>query len=191
MQTAESITHIKFWTQVAEYYQSNASSLAIKMYARDTQNTSAQDLWQAWDEFRSTQKHTRMPLPMELKSILNPKLDGDDQAREAAARIITAIPKFGYMNGGLAREFIGELGWEVVKLQGGWGYLCQHHQSENDGVLQAQCRELSKAVATKAKRGELDQAPALPEKLGDKKALLDSTIAKLTESKTPFANQNF
>lgn len=164
MQTAESVTHINFWAQVAEYHQSPASKTTIMMYARDSHNIPVSELWVAWDKYRLNPHNSRMPMPGQLKAILNPTLTPDDEANEVAARILTSIPKHGWSNSLKAREYIGEFGWKVVEMQGGWHYLCETHKASQDGIFQAQCRNFAKTVSIKAKLGTLDTPPALPDK---------------------------
>jgi len=49
---------------------------------------------------------------------------------EIASKIVKAISKFGSTNHKAAREYIGELGWSVVDLDGGWGTICRSTESQ-------------------------------------------------------------
>lgn len=123
---------------------------------------------------------THFPLPAHIRQKIVPVIDDKDNALDAVNRVISAVSKYGYTNPLSAREFIGELGWETVTRFGGWKGLCEHLNGENEGVLRAQLRELALVVSKKAKRDELDLAPALPSPaVNDVAALIGSTMKRL------------
>jgi hypothetical protein len=105
----------------------------------------------------------RLPLPAKIIEAARPQLSVDDESKEAAGRVLTAISRFGYPNPRDAREFIGELGWRCVELQGGWAQLCQSTHDRQLPMLQAQFRELAKSQHKKARIGKLDEVPSLPD----------------------------
>jgi hypothetical protein len=101
-----------------------------------------------WD-----QRSTRPPAPISPAAST-----GEDQAelrrlqamaREAAARIVAAVPKFGRDYGDKARPVLGDLGARIVERQGGWAKI---HEMLDDGAnlsaLQAQWRELGTVMLT-------------------------------------------
>lgn len=105
---------------------------------------------------------TRFPMPGKIIEAARPSISTDDEAKEAAGRIVAAISKFGYPNRLEAKKYIGELGWRVVEMQGGWGHLCESTRDQQIPSLQAQFRELAKSQHKKAQLGRLDEAPSLP-----------------------------
>lgn len=105
---------------------------------------------------------TRFPMPGKILEHARPQISTEDDAKEAAARIIHAVSKFGWCNRQEARAYIGELGWQVVEMQGGWVNLCENMRPNMIPNLQAQFRELAKTVHTKSRLGTLDTPPALP-----------------------------
>ncbi len=87
--------------------------------------------------------------------------------REVGERIWEAISKHGSQrsDSGLqrVREFLGDLGWEVVTRQGGWQSICDSATYANGPQLKAQWRELAEVLARKVARGEpLDSMASLP-----------------------------
>jgi hypothetical protein len=117
----------------------------------------------AIDQFiMSLKGRPRMPSPAELVAILAPKEDPENEAQEAAARIIAAISRFGPYRVKDARAFIGELGWAVVLKDGGWENVCSV-TSDQLPAVRAQYRKMALSSYERAKLGMHDHAPALPE----------------------------
>lgn len=131
---------------VAAYYDRELKPEVVAMMAEDLADLPVLEVMKAYETYRRTAKQHRFPLPAEIRAIVSPEVDADSAAREIAARITAAIPKFGYTNRQAAKEYIGEIGWQVVERQGGWPYLCEHHGREIDPTaFQAQARDLAKA----------------------------------------------
>lgn len=105
---------------------------------------------------------SRFPLPADLRNKIIPAINDADTAQHVSNLILSSIPRFGYVNPDAARKHIGELGWEVVRLMGGWQQICENTNCDNETTLRAQMRGLAETVSKKAKRGDLHIAPALP-----------------------------
>jgi len=94
-------------------------------------------------------------------------LSAEDDAALAAERIAGCLVKYGSFDDGskgefkTQREFIGELGWQVVTASGGWMYLCTTVTNDSLPTLKSQWRKEAASYATRAKAG-LTFAPALP-----------------------------
>lgn len=105
----------------------------------------------------------------------------EEKGREVAERMWAAIGKLGYIaKPERLLEFIGPIGVEVVRLQGGWKHLCEIATFDNATTLKAQWRELAVIVAKKARADQLDAPPdfaKLPEKA---QAALKTLDAKWT-----------
>lgn len=94
----------------------------------------------------------------------------EDSGREVAERIFAGLGKFGDLNGPSGEikwsekiaPFIGPIGVEVVKLQGGWNYLCSNVYSEQAPTWKAQWRGLAETLARKGSLGESPQWDSLP-----------------------------
>ena len=113
-------------------------------------------------QYGSGTKFAKLPTPQQVLSLINPEVSEDGQAVEAAARIISAVAKYGYTGSESAKEYIGGLGWKVVELVG-WVEICRTlGVSVTPTSAQIKFQELAKNFLTKAKSGRLDEKPALP-----------------------------
>lgn len=144
---------------LAEYYEKELTETQLAMYIEDLLELSPQDLLRAVRLYRNHSNHDRFPLPNKLKAMIEPPID--QRARDAVARILTAISRIGPYRSSEAKEFIGELGWEIVKLQGGWEELCTSLNDNNKPNLQAQWRELGITLINKEKMGLTNEKPVL------------------------------
>ena len=145
----------------AVFYDAPMNEIKLKLYAEVLQSESVEKLAEAFKHFRHKPGQKFLPMPADILAFCNPKGDPDSDAREAAARIVQAVGKFGYMQGSAASKFIGSLGWRVVERIGGWQYLCENLGTNIDvTTFTAQARDLCKATWA---RGDLnDTPPELP-----------------------------
>ena len=144
------------------YYGQKLDPTVIQMYAEDLADLPIEVLRRALHEIRRDPKVNRFPLPAVIRARVTPPEMDEDQARDAAARIITAIARCGWTNPDSAKAMIGELGWEVVQRQGGWRSICEGVMEENKTIFQAQWRDLAMSLSRRSRAGTLDQLPALP-----------------------------
>ncbi len=167
----------------AAYYGRDLSDHVLKMYCEDLADLNQDQVILAYNQWRKSPRNRQMPLPAEIRGLIRPEISADDEAKEAAARIFAAVPKFGWCNQQQAREYIGELGWRVVDMQGGWVYLCETLKPSMVPTLQAQCRELAKTVQIKNINGLDNIAPGLPGKFGEMVGVLGESrdLKKLIE----------
>lgn len=148
---------------LAEYYDKELSPAQVAMYVHDLKELDPQELFQAVIRYRNDPKNDRFPLPAKLKAMLIFPDSDDDQARDAASRIIAAISKFGPYQPKQAMEYMGELGWLVVQRQGGWLSVNETLTFQNQGILQAQWRDLALSLMKRSRLGLANRAPSLPE----------------------------
>jgi hypothetical protein len=147
----------------------------FKVYGRDLSHDSAafmvgaleeftlENTLQALKKYAVSDKTGRPPTVGALVEIMNPTASNETVANDAASRIFQAISKFGWTNPDGAREFVGELGWAVVRRFGGWQYVCENHGNElNVTTFHAQARELAKSQMELARLGLSETPPALP-----------------------------
>lgn len=66
----------------------------------------------------------RPPLSGDIHNYLRPHVAVDDEADRLMQQVMGAIARYGYMQGALAREALGEVAWLVVDRMGGWSHLC-------------------------------------------------------------------
>lgn len=94
-------------------------------------------------------------------AVIRPEALIDAEAREAASRVICAVSKFGYSQPEAAKEWMGSLGWFIVDRAGGWNNLCEFLDHDNQGMHEAQFRELAKAQILRSRAG-ITSTPSLP-----------------------------
>ena len=148
---------------LAEYYDKKLSENQLEMFVDDLSEITFEELQFAIKKYRKDPANVFFPLPAKLLAIITPIMNEKDEAQEVANLVISAVSKFGQTNPEEARKSIGELSWETARLMGGWKHLCEILTLENEGMLRAQLRGLAEVVSKKAKRGELDQVPQLPQ----------------------------
>jgi hypothetical protein len=128
----------------ATYYGRSLEPEVLTMMCDDLADLDAGKCMQAYANYRRNPRNKTFPLPAQIRELVNPEqfVSAEAKAREIAARIVGAIPKYGWNNGREAQVYIGPEGWAAVQRAGGWQYLC-----ENVGVgihattLQAQLRD--------------------------------------------------
>lgn len=113
-------------------------------------------------EYGRTTKVQKLPTPAQIAELINPKLNPESEAREAASRVGKAVGLYGYVDPEGARKYIGELGWEVVQRFGGWSYICKNMgDSMNFNTLFAQMRDVAVAMYDRDLKGVGHKPPAL------------------------------
>lgn len=155
---------------LAEYYDKTLTDLQMEMYVEDLMELDPQELQQAVKLYRNDSRNKFFPLPATLKGMLKPS--DDQQAREAVSRIIYALRKYSDPYGhsaeriAAAMDYIGELGWFVVKRMGGWVHLSNADQEDTGPIAQAQWRELAISIQARDRLGIMNEAPRLPSSQG-------------------------
>lgn len=148
---------------LAIYYGIKLIPEQLDMFIEDLLDLSPDELTRAVYAYRNDPESRFFPRPAQLKALLKPS--DDVQARDVAARIATALGRFGGRdNLEKAKAFIGELGWQVVRMQGGWEELSSIPSMSELVNRQAQWRELAKSVTVRHKLGIQAEAPRLPGK---------------------------
>jgi len=104
------------------------------------------------------------PLPAHIRQKILPVKNESDDISESVNRSLTTVTKFGYCNSDQAKNYIGELGWQIIEGMGGWVHLCETLGSETpEGVMRKQMLDYGETVWKRVKRGEHNIPPALPE----------------------------
>lgn len=141
------------------FYDAPVSEMKVRMFAKELMDLDPDSIAKAFSEFRKEKGRRQMPMPSDVRNKIAPE-DCSDRAlaTEASARILTAVSRFGHNNLELAREFIGQLGWSVVKMQGGWNEICRCLGEEVPAsVAQAQWIKLAESLM------EMKRANRFPE----------------------------
>ncbi len=127
-------------TLTASYYGRELKPEVIGMMAEDLRDLPFENVSAAYLAYRRDPKNRSMPLPAQIREIVDPTPDPEAEGREAVERIKIAIAKFGWPQAAAARAFIGEIGWRIVEGMGGWMRVCESDITFNPGLL-AQARK--------------------------------------------------
>jgi hypothetical protein len=130
--------------------------------------------------FMKTRSNSPMPSPADLLSFVGETtpqaITARDEANEMAGMIIKAVTKFGWPNAKAAKEFLGDDGWRIVEMSGGWSTICDMDVDQLPS-WRAQLRELSEAVTKKQHFG----LPTL--EAGNQTKQIESIVNALSEAK--------
>lgn len=126
----------------ASYYGKPISEAVLEMYVEDLDGLDPDLVIRAYKAYRRDPKNRQMPLPAQIRDMIEPQETPEAAARDLASKISGAIVKFGHPKENLARNYIGEKGWAIVQRWGGWSYLCANHGTVIDpGQFYAQIRD--------------------------------------------------
>lgn len=129
---------------MAHIYGIALSDDALVSYAGSFDDLSTTAVIEALKRYRKVDRTGRFPVPGIIRAMVSPESNAETQGREIANRILSAVPKFGHNNGLEARQYIGEIGWGIVRGLGGWGYICEHlGLTLNPSTLMAQVRDMA------------------------------------------------
>ncbi len=134
----------------------------LLMYAEDLSDLDLDQVCIAYGEWRRNPKNKTFPLPAQIRELVCPEqnIAPEAMAREIAARITGAVPKYGWNNGKEAALFIGPAGWSAVERAGGWLYICENLGTKLSATtFQAQIRDQIEANLRYG--GALEQAIAI------------------------------
>ncbi len=124
----------------------------------------------------------QMPTPNSIIEKIKNKPARVSDANEIAGRIMESLSEFGYSHSLRAREYIGDLGWMVVKRFGGWAYLCSEvGVTLNTATTRAQLREMALSLMDINEKRGLDEAPQLESPAGGK---IQSAISLIANAKS-------
>lgn len=143
-------------TALAEYYDKPISPTQIAAYTEDLLDMDPAELGLSIVAYRNDPRNDRFPLPVKLKAAAGRVSNPEDEAVQIAGRIVGAISKFGPYQSEKARESIGEIGWQVVQMDGGWMAVCET-QTDDVPIRRAQWRNLAKSLFEKGTRESLQQ----------------------------------
>lgn len=124
----------------------------------------------------------QMPTPNSIIEKIKNKPARVSDANEIAGRIMESLSEFGYSHSLRAREYIGDLGWMVVKRFGGWAYLCSEvGVTLNTSTTRAQLREMALSLMDINEKRGLDEAPQLEAPAGGR---IQSAISLIANAKS-------
>jgi hypothetical protein len=123
----------------AAYYNRDLNDEVIQMMAEDLADLPFVKVSDAFLKYRRDPKNRTMPLPAQIRGIVEPTVTSDSAARDVVEKIKIAIRDFGYTNANLAKEYIGPAGWNIVRGMGGWQSVCESDFIHNSAMI-AQAR---------------------------------------------------
>lgn len=149
---------MKLVAALGEYYDKPLTPGQVAMYSQDLMGLSPEQLGQAILTYRNDPRNDRFPLPVKLKAMAGLAVNPEDEAIQISGRILGAIASIGPYQGQWARESIGEIGWQVVQMEGGWQTICEI-ETDDIPIRKAQWRNLAKSLIEHPRRG---LSPELP-----------------------------
>lgn len=144
MNNSEKLEISKLWFATAKLYDKVLDQDMLNLLTLDVDDLNAQDVINALNIYRKDKKNKFWPKASDVRELVIPSFSDESIGRDTSARIIAAIPHCGYDNGLLAKDYIGEFGWNIVNRLGGWVFLCQNvGLSISNSALAAQIRDLA------------------------------------------------
>lgn len=129
----------------ARYYSHPIDREVIQMIVGDLEDLDFDAVQAAYRKYRLNGKNNRFPFAGQIRDLVMPEPSEEVLARELTAKISEAVKRFGWTNATAAKEFIGDVGWSVVKSYGGWQSICEGLGLEfSVDTFNAQARELIK-----------------------------------------------
>lgn len=146
---------------MGHYYRQALRDEVVAMYAQDVADLDYEHVIRALAQLRREPGRRQCPLPADVRNIVQPRaMTMLAQANEVAGRIVGAVPRYGYTNADRAEKFIGPVGWEVVRMQGGWAHICNTLTVDHTRTFYAQTRDLALSVLERGAAPK-EQRPAL------------------------------
>lgn len=162
MSPAERQRVANIWVDLAINYNRKLTHDSVTMLVNGVQDLPADQVVQVLMNWMGGKNARNFPLPIDVRENIAPEADDETLALASAARITTAIKKFGWCNSREAKAYIGDLGWRAVEAFGGWSYICENHgRALSPNAFQAQVRDICKANNKLGKIGMADQPIAI------------------------------
>lgn len=164
------------------FYNDQISEVRVRIFAAELADLEVEDIARAFAEYRREKGRRLMPMPSDIRSKIQP---GDCSHRalavEAAARILTAIKNYDG-NTQKSKDYIGELGWSVVRVQGGMDELSRSVTNDNIQICQAQWRDIAMAHLEMGYRQEAGVKHISDNRVGELNSLADTLNGVLPQN---------
>ena len=164
-------------TLTSAFYGVKIEPVVIQMYADDLAGLDFHAVCGAVNEIKRDPKTNRFPFPAVIRDRISPAVTDESESLIAVNKVIEAVAKYGWNGQAAAQLFIGELGWLLVSLEGGWLRVCESLDADNLNTTRAQWRGLAQALIKRSKAG-LTAPPSLP---GPRSGALSALTTKLPE----------
>ncbi len=185
----------KMLIEMARFYSYELGERQLEMYVDVLSQFPEDQVLNAGRSYVRDIKNKTFPMPPHsiLKDSLPKEASNDALAKEAAARLIESVRKFGYNRRQDAREYIGELGWRAVERFGGWHGICMDlGVGMSVDTFYAQVRELCKSTLEleaagisnqpigldtgKTRGGQLESSGEIIKRIGVKPKMIDGGV---------------
>lgn len=125
---------------IADYYERPLKPMVVKMMADDLSDLHFEDVKNAFEVYRKSAKSHRFPLPIEIREIIQPRVNDRSAAEALTSQIIAGIKKHDvYFYPGDAA--FGPAGASLVRRRGGWVRLCNEFWNSDAAMFRAQMRD--------------------------------------------------
>lgn len=148
---------------LSEIYSKEFSKQAFTFMLDSIEHLPAEKILLALKKYVRDPSSKFFPMPGQIIAMVEDKPNDRDVAVNVVNRIIEAQSKHGWNNPEKAREHVGEIGWLVVKANGGWQQMCESTSNDDLTIHRAQWRDSAMSIMAQARQGTLNQAPALPQ----------------------------
>ena len=122
-----------------------------------------EELERALGFMRGCYREARLPTINEVECFAKQKLSAQEEAQRSVDLIAESIVKFGYTNPESAKNYIGELGWQLVQELGGWNNLCAIESFKELEYAKIGWRKTAEILHKRASLGVIDYKPKLTE----------------------------
>lgn len=123
---------------LAEMYGEQFTELRLGIYASALADLTPEEVERAVTEISRDPNQTRFPLPAHIREKVQPTSTIEDAANLLLDRAVQAVARFGYVDPGGAKDYLGEIGWRAIGSENGWADLCTAEIPQ--GTLRAQLR---------------------------------------------------
>lgn len=128
----------------------------FEMYAKDLIDKDLDQIKKGCEFYRKDPKNSFFPVPP-TKILTYFQEDDNEDAYEIIEDIIECVSDYGWNNSKDAKDYLdsvsGDIGWNVVKVFGGWNYLCQNLGKEITlTMFNSQAREFIKGSLSRNRK---------------------------------------
>lgn len=149
----------KILVTLGEYYSKPLTEAQLELYVNNLENLSLEEISLATQIYIEDPDSRFFPLPNQLRKLVRPQSEGID----IAGRIVSAISKYGPYQWDAAKEYLGDIAIEIVKRQGGWGFVCSNCTYSNIATLQAQWRDMANSLSSKSHQERITERVKIDE----------------------------
>jgi hypothetical protein len=138
---------------MAAYYGQDLTDGALMLYVEDLSDLPMAEVVTALRDLRRDPKITRLPLPAAVRARIVSQMSPEGEAMLIASRMVELVSSLGPYRSAEVKLALGPVGWELVKMEGGWESVCRNLTYDNMGTLKAQWRNLARVLIERGQQG--------------------------------------